>query len=70
MVKGDIKEMGNEFKHFLIYSGEMFHRKENQPQSSQRAQRVDAFLRVLCALCGFSNQNIIKSLSDNLQKIK
>jgi hypothetical protein len=39
---------------FLIYSGEMVYRKENQPQSPQRTQSFDAFLCVLCALCGFS----------------
>lgn len=37
---------------FLIYSGVMAHHTENQPQSSQRAQRVDVFLCALCALCG------------------
>lgn len=35
---------------FFNLSGEIVHRKENQPQ---RAQSFDIFLCVLCALCGF-----------------
>lgn len=37
--------------------GLMIQGKDNRPQSTQRAQSIDAFL---CALCGFSNHNKIK----------
>lgn len=39
-------------------SGKNVHHKENQPQSTQRAQSSDIFLCVLCDLCGFSNKKI------------
>jgi hypothetical protein len=50
----DYADTRGSVRDFLIYSGEMVHRKENQPQSPQRAQSFDAFLCVLCALCGYA----------------
>jgi len=41
---------GREFGDFLIYSGKRRLCINNQPQSSQRTQRVAIFLCVLCAL--------------------
>jgi hypothetical protein len=58
---GEISRLPKQVRDFLIYYGEIVHRKENQPHISQRAQSVEIPLCVLYDLCGFSNQRTRKS---------
>jgi hypothetical protein len=58
IIDATIEDIGD----FLIFPGIRNCCIVFQPQSTQRAQSGAAFLCVLCALCGFSNQKIIKSL--------